>query len=342
MRVRQRLAFMALLSTGAYAQWLHLPTPGIPRLPNGKPNLTAPTPRTADGKPDFTGLWTGFLGVDDLKLTDAKPWARDLVQKRAEAFGTENPRFRCMPEGPTAADLAGVTRRILQTPSMIAILHEDLTYRQIFMDGRKLEADPNPSWMGYSVAHWDGDTLVVESNGFNDRTWLNRDYPHTENLRVTERYQRVDFGHLKIEARLEDPTAYSRPWTYRTTAQFAADTEMGDTRCDPADAGREHWTGNAAEAQSTSVKVAPETLAKYVGVYKGVWARRPRIVEFTVSGDRLYSAIEGGEPQALVSKSESDFSSTAVSYHFNRDASGAVTDVTEIHVSGNYKLQREK
>jgi len=342
MQICRRLAFMALLATGAHAQWLHLPTPGIPRLPDGKPNLTAPAPRTADGKPDFTGLWAGFNGVDDLNLNDARPWARALVQQRADAFGKDNPRFLCLPEGPTAADLGGVTRRILQTSSMIAILHEDLTYRQIFVDGRKLETDPNPSWMGYSVGRWDGDTLVVESAGFNDRTWLGRDYPHTESLRMTERYQRVDFGHLKIDARLEDPAAYSRPWTFHTTAQLAADTEMADTRCDPADAGRQHWTGNAAEAQSTAVKVTPEILAKYVGVYKGVWAGRPRVVEFTLSANKLFVAFEGGEPQPLVPQSETDLNSTAVGYHFNRDGHGVVTDVIEIHVSGNYKLQRER
>ena len=342
MQIYRRLAFMALLTTGAHAQWLNLPTPGIPRLPDGKANLTAPAPRTADGKPDFTGLWSGFNGVDDLKVNDAQPWARGVLQHRADAFGTDNPRFLCLPEGPTAADLAGTTRRILQASSMIAILHEDLTYRQIFMDGRKLETDPNPSWMGYSVGRWDGDTLVVDSAGFSARTWLNRDYPHTESLRMTERYQRVDFGHLKIEARLEDPGAYSRPWTYHTTAQLAADTEMADTRCDPADTGRQHWTGNAAEGQSTAAKVNPEILAKYVGIYKGVWAGRPRVVEFTLSANKLFVAIEGGEPQPLISQSENDFNSTAVAYRFNRDDHGVVTDVIEFHVSGNYKLQRQK
>jgi hypothetical protein len=279
--------------------------------------------------------------VDDLKLSDAQPWARALVQQRVDAFGKDNPRFLCLSEGPTAADLAGATRRVLQTSSMIAILHDDLTYRQIFMDGRKLETDPNPSWMGYSVGRWDGDTLLVESAGFNARTWLNRDYPHTESLRMTERYQRVDFGHLKIEARLEDPDAYSRPWTYQTTAQLAAHTEIADARCDPADAGRQHWTGNAAEAQRTAAKVTPEILAKYVGVYKGVW-RGPRVVEFTLSGNKLFVTAGGGEPQPMIPQSEVDFISTAVEYHFNRDGHGVVTDVIESHVSGDYKLQRER
>ena len=156
------------------AQWLNHPTPGIPRAADGKPNLTAPAPRTSDRKPDLTGLWNGFNGVADLKLDEAQPWARALIQQRADNFGKDNPRYQCLPEGPTAVDGAGAMRRILQTPAMIAILYDDLAYRQIFMDGRALETDPSPSWMGYSVGRWDGDTLVVNSVGFNDRTWLAR------------------------------------------------------------------------------------------------------------------------------------------------------------------------
>jgi hypothetical protein len=296
----------------------------------------------SDGKPDFTGLWTGFIGTADLKLDEAQPWARALVQQRTDNFGKDNPRYQCLPEGPTASDGAGAMRRILQTPAMIAILYDDLAYRQIFMDGRALETDPSPSWMGYSVGRWEGDVLVVESAGFNDRTWLYRGYPHTEALRMTERYRRIDFGHLEIEARLQDPAAYSRPWTFRATAQLAADTEMMDARCDPADSRREHWTGKISDAQTTGVKVAPEILASYVGVYKGVWARRPRVVEMTLSGDTLFVSVAGGEPQRLVPQSETRFSGTGLGYNFIRSDQGIATDVIEIHVSGDYKLQRQK
>jgi hypothetical protein len=324
------------------AQWLNHPTPGIPRTADGKPNLTAAVPRTSEGKPDLTGLWAGFIGTPDLKFEDAEPWARALVQQRAENFGKGNPRYSCLPEGPTATGGADAMRRILQTSVMIAILNSDLTYREIFMDGRTLETDPSPSWMGYSVGHWDGDTLVVDSVGFNDRTWLARNYPHTEALRMTERYRRIDFGHLEIEARLQDPKAYSRSWTFRANAQLAADTEMIDDRCDPADSGREHWTGSISDAQKSSVKVSPEVLAKYVGVYKGVWARRPRVVEMTLSGDSLFVSAAGGQPQRLVPQSETSFSGTGLGYNFIRDDHGIVTDVIEVHVSGDYKLQRQK
>src|SRR5215468_1517954 len=140
--------------------------------------LTAGIPRTADGKPDLTGLWQ-WISPDnaignvagrkpgDLRPSNIQPWAQTLVQQRAENFGIENPRYQCLPAGPSYSTGQGF-KRILQTPAMIVILQEDLTYRQIHMDGRASETDPNSSWMGYSVGHWEGDMLVVESNGFND------------------------------------------------------------------------------------------------------------------------------------------------------------------------------
>src|SRR5215469_10442460 len=336
---------LTAFGTPVAAQWLNYPTPGIPRTADGKPNLTAPAPRTSDGKPDFTGLWTGFGGATDLKLDDAQPWARALVQQRTDNFNKDKPYYLCLPEGPgpTSATPLDGYRRILQTPAIIAILYNDLTYRQIFMDGRRLETDPNPSWMGYSVGRWDGDALVVDSVGFNDRTWLNNGgYPHTEALRMTERYRRTDFGHLEIEATLQDPGAYSRPWTVRVSAQLAADTEMVDMRCDPAESGRQHWTGTISDAQRSGVKVAPEILAKYVGVYEGVWARRPRVVEITLSGDALFLSVAGGERQRLVPQSETSFSGTGLGYNFIRDDHGVATDVVEMHVSGDYTLHRQK
>src|SRR6202140_558868 len=204
-----------LLPVPLCPQLLNFPTPGIPRTADGKPNLTAPAPRTPDGKPDLSGLWStpidtavgniAVRNVGDLKPGNIQPWAQALLQQRAENFGKGNPRYRCLPEGPGYSTKGGV-KRFLQTPAMIVILNPDLTYRQIFMDGRALETDANPSWMGYSVGHWDGDTLVVESNGFNDRTWLDHDgHPHTEKLRMTERYPRRDFGNLDLEVTFSDP-----------------------------------------------------------------------------------------------------------------------------------------
>ena len=198
------------------AQWLNHPTPGIPRTAGGKPNLAAPAPRTPDGKPDLSGLWNKISPkysrniAADLKPGEVQPWAEALVQQRKEDLGKDYMNVLCVPLGPgytTDADSTGAEMmKIIQTPGLILILNPDLTYRQIFMDGRALETAPNPSWMGYSVGHWDGDTLVVESFGFNDRTWLDHDgHPHTEALRTTERYRRRDFGNLDLEVTLSDP-----------------------------------------------------------------------------------------------------------------------------------------
>lgn len=342
MKIFSTAIVVTALVTPLTAQWLHHPTRGIPRTADGKPNLSAPTPRSADGKPDLTGLWNEGNTVADLKPDEAKPWVQALVHQRAEDFGKDNPRYLCLPQGPAYSTAEGITR-ILQTPAMIVILNEDLTYRQIFTDGRALETDPSPSWMGYSVGHWDGDTLVVESSGFNDRTWLDgRGHPHTEALRMTERYRRTDFGHLELEVKFQDPTAYSRPWTVRATAQLAADTELIPAVCNEGQSGREHWVGKVSDAQKSAVKVAPEILAKYSGVYKGFWGTRPRVVEVTLSGGTLFVAVNGLERQALVPQSETSFSGTGLSYDFIRDDHGIATHVIEGHVSGDYKYERQK
>ena len=334
------------------AQWLQHPTPGIPRTADGKPNFTAPPPRTADGQSDLTGLWDMPLdtavgniavrNVGDLKPADVQPWAQALVQQRAENFGKDNPRYRCLPQGPGYSTDGGM-KRFIQTPAMIVILNEDLTYRQIFMDGRALETNPDPSWMGYSVGHWDKDTLVVESSGFNDRTWIHDGYPHTEALRMTERYRRTDFGHLEIAVTFQDPGAYSKAWTVAIRAQLAADTEMLESVCNEnRDRGQEHWVGKLSDAEKSRVKVAPEILAKYVGVYKGQYIRVLRTVEVTFSDGSLFIALNGGPKQPIVPQSEISFSGTGLTYRFIRDDQGISTHIIEGHVSGDYKYERQK
>jgi hypothetical protein len=194
-----RIAILTVaLSAPLAAQWLNHPTPGIPRTPDGKPNLAAPAPRAADGHPDFSGLWNKLSPTysrnvaADLKPEEIQPWAQDLVKERIENLDRDFMNVLCLPLGPlypTDADSTGAEQiKIVQTPGLIIILNPDLTYRQIYTDGRSLEPAPNPTWMGYSVGRWDGDTLVVDSFGFNDRTWLDHDgHPHTEALRMTER-----------------------------------------------------------------------------------------------------------------------------------------------------------
>jgi len=333
------------------AQWAQYPTPGIPRTADGQPNLTAAAPRTADGKPDLTGLWDiigdGAVGnvalrkPGDLKSADVQPWAQTLIQKRAENFGIDNPHYRCLPDGPNYSTTPGI-KRIVQTPAMIVILQDDLTYRVIHTDGRALETDPNPSWMGYSVGHWDRDTLVVESNGFNDRTWLLGGYPHTEALGITERIRRTDFGHLEISVTFQDPKAYNKAWTLPLRARLAPDTELIEAVCnDFSDNGQEHWVGKVSDAEKSAVKVAPGTLAKYVGVYKGMYLERPRTVEVTFEDGKLFVSVNEGPKQAIVPQSETNFSGTGLTYKFVRDDRGIASHLVEGHISGDYKFERQ-
>jgi hypothetical protein len=351
MKIFTTAIILTAFATPLAAQWMQHRTAGIPRTADGKPNLAAPAPHTADGKPDLTGLWemvtdtavgnVASRNVGDLKPSDVQPWARTLVQQRAENFGKDDPHYQCLPEGPGSSTGGGM-KRFLETPAMIAILSEDLTYRQIYMDGRALETDPNPSWMGYAVGHWDGDTLVVESNGFNDRTWLVGGYPHTEALRITERFLRPDFGHLQIAVTFQDSGAYSKPWTVSLGAQLAADTEMLESICNEEHSGQEHWVGKASDAQKSAVKVAPEILAKYAGVYKGRYLLGPRTVEVTFSGDGLFASVNGGPQQPILPQSETNFSGTGLTYQFVRNGQGIATHVIEGHVSGDYKYERQK
>jgi hypothetical protein len=341
-----------LLVTPLTAQWLEHRTPGIARTQDGKPNLAAPSPRTADGHPDLTGLWeviTGGAGgnigersLGDLSSADVKPSVQALVKQRVENFGKDNPHYQCLPQGPLYATLNGM-KRFIQTPAMLAILDDDLTWRVIFMDGRALEADPSPNWMGYSVGHWDGDVLVVESNGFNDRTWLVGGYPHTEKLHTTERYRRTDLGHLELAVTFQDPEIFAKPWTVQASALLAADTELLESVCnEQTDTGQQHWVGKASDIENSKVNVAPELLAKYTGVYKGIYLRGPRTVEVTLSANTLFASADGGEKRPLIPQSETRFNGTGLTYQFIRDDRGVVTDVVEGHISGDYKYARQK
>ena len=352
----KRVVFAIILSaltTPLAAQWLKHPTPGIPRTADGKPNLTAPTPRTADGKPDLSGLWQRISlkyernVAADLKPGEIQPWAEALVQQRAEDLQKDHMSVQCLPWGPSYSN-SSRTAKIVQTPGLILMLDEDLTYRQIFMDGRALETDPNPSWMGYSVGRWEGDTLAVESFGFNDRTWLDRDgHPHSEALRMTERYRRLDFGHMEIEITLNDPQVYARPWTVALSAELTADTDLLESVCNESHTSLAHWVGKASDEKKSGVKVAPEILAKYAGTYEELdfWRNRPHpaIIEITVSDGALFAELKGREKVQLVAQSETNFSGFyGLGISFVTDGQGAVTHLLERRVSRDYRFRRTK
>jgi hypothetical protein len=341
------------LSAPLAAQWLNQPTPGIPRTSDGKPNLAAPAPRTPDGKPDLSGLWNRLSPkyhrniAADLKPEEIQSWAQALVEQRLEDLGREYMNVLCLPLGPgyvTAADITGAEMmKIVQAPGLILILNPDLTYRQIFLDGRSLESAPNPSWMGYSVGRWDGDTLVVESAGFNDRTWLDHNgHPHTEALRTTERYRRRDFGHLEIEMTLSDPAAYTKPWTVAVRAELLADTEMIEFVCNENERSVQHWVGKASDERKNEVRVAPEILAKYIGTYeeqRPFWRTLPRVVEITLSDGRLFANMDGRGKVPLIASSETLFAGlNGLGVEFIRGGAGGLFVK---HVSGDYRFARK-
>ena len=343
------ILFFALL-TPVEAQWLNHTAPGIPRTSDGKPNLTAPAPRTPDGHPDLSGLWNkispkyGNNITADFKPNEIPAGVQNLVRQRHEDLGKDYMTALCLPLGPGYATSQRYMK-IVQTPSLIVILDEDLTYRQIYMDGRTLEPNPNPSWMGYSVGHWEQDTLVVESNGFNDRTWLDAmGHPHTEALHVTERYRRPDFGHLEQEVTIQDPT-YAKPWTVKVESLAAPDTELIEEVCNENNKGVGHWVGKASDDQKAEVKVAPEILAKYAGTYveqPKYWRTEPRKIEITYLDGALYGNIDGRGALRLYALSETDFSGLQWGIEFIKDGQGVANSLYTKHVSGLYKFARIK
>jgi hypothetical protein len=247
-----RIAITLLFAFTAHAQWLTYPTPGVPRLANGRPNLAAPAPKMADGKPDLSGVWQtrgGYTGnlARDLKPGDVsfQPWAEALYKHRQETEGKDDPQARCVLSGVPREHVVPYPFKILNSSGVIVILYEALhSYRQIFMDGRALPKDPNPTWMGYSAGHWEGDTLVVESKGFEENNWLdNGGHPGTEALHLTERFHRTDFGHIDLQMTIDDPKAYTKPWTVKLQFNATPDTELIEYVCDENEKDVQHLVG---------------------------------------------------------------------------------------------------
>ncbi len=258
-----------LLGSGiASAQWLNYPTPGTPRTSDGKPNLTARAPRASNGKPDLSGVWhveatplaehKRLFGddVDNVSvpgmeiatiskyainiLLDYKPGevqmtpeAEAIMRPRRPGGTEELPSTHCLPIGIPLAMLLSEVTKIVQTPGLTLIMLEDdgLT-RQIYTDGRKLPVDPSPSWLGYSVGKWEGDTFVVDTSGFNDKSWVDLiGHPRSEAMHMTERYRRRDFGHMDVELTFDDPKMYTKPFTVKVTQLLQADSDILEYVC---------------------------------------------------------------------------------------------------------------
>ena len=345
------------LCAPVHAQWFDWQSPLVPRTPDGRPDLSAPVPRTADGGVDLSGLWVPEDARGSLfDESNILGWALEAMAEAETSFYTGDPRFHCLPSGPSsypAGASVGGTRRILQRPDIVAILNPDMTYREVFMDGRGLEADPLiPTWMGYSAGRWDGDTLVIESNGYNDKTWLTREgLPHTDRLRITERYTRIDYGHMTLEITYEDPGTFTQPVQATVDLALRPDGAMLEVICNESETGRRHYSGEMSQSEAKIVEVPPEVLETYVGTYQGVWLGNLITAEVTLEDGELYLkrtprySDTGGntnyDTSLLVPQSQNAFdSSFGLGWVFNADENGEVTSVSEVHVSGAWPFER--
>ena len=264
----------AFLAHGALGQWLNYPDPTTPRTKEGKPNLSAPAPRI-NGKPDLSGVWqveppakgeiermlggalsVGLVPGDDITtfskyffniLADYKPDESPLRPEGVQIMRNRpkdgpTPDERCLPVSVPRAELIGFPFKIVQTPRLIVILYEgDNSRRQIYTDGRTLPVDPNPTWMGYSVGRWEGDTLVVDSAGFTDKVWIDAvGHPVSESLRVEERLRRRDFGHMDLQITITDPKMYTMPITFKVTQFLLPDSDVFEYFCTENEKDRQH------------------------------------------------------------------------------------------------------
>jgi hypothetical protein len=219
-----------------------IPKPGWP--PQG------PVPRLADGKPDLSGPWApNALRINNnisssVKDIPLQPWAAELLKLRRANIGKDDPEGFCLPPGVPRTNTTPFPFRIVQS-GLIVIIYEGGAHlwRQIFMDGRPHPKDPNPTWLGDSIGRWEGDTLVVDSVGFNGKSWIDAaGLPTTESLHVIERFRRIDRGYLEIEHTIDDPKAYTKPWTF-TIHPMLLDGELMEYICQENNADIQHLVG---------------------------------------------------------------------------------------------------
>jgi hypothetical protein len=246
-----------LASSSLDAQWIRYPNAAAPRTADGTVDLSGPTPRTPDGKPDFSGVWTSDeidprrpnvppnphdanpsrrmtnLGVDIPGGLPYQPWLATRVKETRASNSKEDPHVRCMPLSFLRAYGMPHLIKFVQTPSLLVVLNEwNAMYRQVFTDGRPLPTDPNPSWMGYSSAKWSGDALVVDTIGFRDDIWIDwGGAVLTEAAKVREEIRRPDFGHMEIQVTVDDPKAYTKPWTVLIKERLIVEAELIDEIC---------------------------------------------------------------------------------------------------------------
>ena len=243
-----------LLACAANAQWDPYPAKHVPRKADGKVDMNAPPPRTSYGKPDLSGFWMPDPQVKFLLdlASDMKPdeipltaWGRGVYQERIDNNGKDHPGVSCLPSGIPEKDNIPDGLKLVQTEDLTLMLYESRTiYRQIFTDGRPLPKDAFPTWMGYSIGHWENDTLVVTTIGQNGKTWLDmKGLPATESLKVTERFTRPRVGRMEVQFTIEDPKAYTKPWVVNSAWRLIPDTDLIESICEENSRDLPHMVG---------------------------------------------------------------------------------------------------
>jgi hypothetical protein len=223
----------------SHAQGLRVPDPRLPRAAGGRPNLSAPVPKTRDGKPDLSGIWQVADGTYLSNLAAAvqaplNPSGAALYAERQKYDAKDRPSGHCLPRGvPSSMLVRGRPWKLVQTPGVILILYdESIHYRQIFTDGRGFPEDRIPTWFGYSIGTWEGDTLVVDTIGITDDTWLDDGgHPHSDALHLSERFRRRNVGTMDIEVTVDDPKVYIKPWTAPVRFELVPDAELTEHVC---------------------------------------------------------------------------------------------------------------
>jgi hypothetical protein len=325
------LAMSVALTTSAVAQWIDFRAPGVPRLPDGKPNLAAPAPKTLDG--NWQAGRAGQYGYDynvaqNLPPGSVTAWAESVREQRVQDFRKDSPLAQCRPVSIPFLNFRGLSR-IVESPGVVVILYEspNSPHRVIFTDGRALPKEMNPTWLGYSVGHWEQDTLVVNTAGFNDKGWLDvGGLPQTESLKLTERYRRRDFGHLELEVTFDDPKTFAKPFTLKMEKILTPDTEIIEDVCE---------NERDSSHLESGYKVAPEVLTKYAGTYQ--FGSSGREVVVTAVGNQL-SIEDSTSPKdrVFVARSATVFLSSVSqdAVEFFRDSKGAVTHFVRTTAAG--------
>jgi hypothetical protein len=239
------ITMIVLISAPLRAQWV--------KVSAATTNLSAPAPRLPNGKPDLSGVWqpNGKYVQNlaaDLKPEDVpfQPWAKALYDERKNgSHSKEDQAAHCLPQGVPRINAAPAPWKLVQTPGFIVVIYEAFTlWRQIFLDGRELAADVDPKWLGYSTGKWEGDTLVVDTKGFNGLAWIDQlGKPSTDALHVIERFRRKDFGHMDIQITIDDPKAYTKPWTVTEEVRLLPNTELMEFICNENNRDLEHLPG---------------------------------------------------------------------------------------------------